>query len=104
MKVVIVSGTDDQIGNSATHARLSALNALSRQISECRRCDDSGISVRHGGPLERGQGSRVLVIGIEPGGSEIAQSQAFVGPGGSKKWGQITVSAYIRENCDLSRP
>lgn len=70
---------------SPTHKKL---DDLAIKISECRVCDNKGIRVSHAPPLQRGSPSQILVIGIEPGSTELRKGVAFSGPGGKrlKSW------------------
>ena len=61
-----------------------SIQQIAIDISMCRKCDEDNISVTHTQPMERGKGSDVFVIGIEPGKSEIEKAEAFVGPAGKR--------------------
>jgi len=60
------------------------LQALSTEISHCRLCDKEGLLVEHAPPLQRGSGSALLVIGEQPGKTELATAAAFSGPAGQR--------------------
>jgi len=60
------------------------LTALSDEIGQCRRCDDARITVRHAGAMNRGVGRDLMVIGIEPGNTELDTGEAFSGLAGRR--------------------
>lgn len=60
------------------------LSTLAAEISGCRLCDTDGIAVQHGPPLARGSGSKLFVIGIQPGRTELEAAEAFSGPAGKR--------------------
>lgn len=65
--------------------KLAELTAISKEIASCRRCDSQGLSVRHSGLMYRGHGGhRIMVVGIEPGESELTSGEAFTGPAGQQ--------------------
>jgi hypothetical protein len=48
------------------------LPTIARRILACTRCDDAKIRVQHTKIAERGEGKqRIVVIGIEPGNTEV---------------------------------
>jgi uracil-DNA glycosylase len=57
---------------------------LSVEVSNCRLCDQSGIEVRHAGPMNRGTGRDALIVGIQPGNTELETAEAFSGLGGRR--------------------
>lgn len=59
------------------------LEKLSSHISGCTKCDRN-IQVVHAPVMFRGQYSRIIVIGIEPGNTEIGSGKAFSGAGGKR--------------------
>lgn len=69
---------------SAITPDLAKLVALSREITDCRVCDDDGLSVTHPDQMHRGRGSIALVVGIEPGLTEVSSGIAFSGPAGQR--------------------
>ena len=64
------------------------LDKLSSEISECKLCDRQGLDVFHSRLMIRGYGTWGIVIGIEPGNTEIKRGEAFTGAGGKRlfKW------------------
>jgi DNA polymerase len=91
---------------------VNKLTLIAEEIFRCKRCDEVGINVNHcSGPMVRGTGRSVFVIGEEPGRTEIASARAFSGPAGKKllEWlksaglGQDTASifsgAYFTSLC-----
>lgn len=63
------------------------LDLLTGEISECRKCDRT-IQVTHAPPMNRGGISKIFIVGVEPGRTEISGGQAFSGPAGKRlmKW------------------
>src|SRR6266700_1357509 len=61
---------------------LDPLTELAVEISKCVRCDQDGIHVVHAPAMARGSGRGVLVIGVQPGRTEVKQGIAFSGPAG----------------------
>jgi uracil-DNA glycosylase family 4 len=68
------------------------LQALSIEISQCRLCDKGGLLVEHAPPLQRGKGSDLLVIGEQPGKTELATAAAFSGLAGQRLISWLTSS------------
>jgi uracil-DNA glycosylase family 4 len=63
---------------------LQSLNDLSVEISACRLCDSQKILLKHGPPMNRGQGTLALVIGEQPGKTELKTGVAFSGAAGTR--------------------
>lgn len=64
---------------------LARLEDLSKEISACKKCDDIGLNVTHIAPMRRGAGKKnVIVIGIQPGKTEIKEAEAFTGQAGKR--------------------
>ena len=72
--------------NRTSHPMPTAdqLVQLSMEVSDCRLCDQSGIELRHAGPMNRGTGSDALIVGIQPGNTELETAEAFSGLGGRR--------------------
>jgi uracil-DNA glycosylase len=64
--------------------RLAALQKLAVEISACRICDSYGLKVSHSQPMARGSGRIGIVVGIQPGNTEIKTAAAFTGPAGKR--------------------
>ena len=62
----------------------SLLEQLATRISSCRKCDDCNFEVNHSTSMNRGTGHDIIVIGVNPGRSEILKSEAFVGLAGKR--------------------
>lgn len=63
---------------------LRPIDELAESIVACRRCDELHIEVRHAKMMNRGNGQQILVIGIEPGETEIVRGEAFSGIAGKR--------------------
>lgn len=55
-----------------------------KEIENCRRCEDKSIDVEHTLVTKRGGISKVVIVGEQPGASEINSEEAFIGPAGKK--------------------
>jgi uracil-DNA glycosylase family 4 len=75
----------------------NSLEDLSDSIFVCRKCDESNISVQHASRMNRGVGRDALIVGIEPGNTEIISGEAFSGLGGRRlmEW---LISAGVGES------
>lgn len=60
------------------------LQKLAKTIADCRVCDGQGLEVSHCPPLFRGNGSKVFVVGEQPGSQEQSKGVAFSGPAGKR--------------------
>ena len=82
---------------SDTHQNL---DILAREISQCRVCDEQRLTVEHCPPMQRGVGSDLVVIGIQPGSTEQTTGEAFSGPAGINliKWLQAAELGSTRED------
>src|SRR6267142_3225562 len=58
--------------------------AIHVDIVACQLCDAGGLAVEHPTRMERGSGRHILVVGIEPGRTELASGISFSGPGGRR--------------------
>lgn len=58
------------------------LRELAVEISQCRMCDRNAIGVVHAGLMRRGNGYDLMVIGMQPGRTEVEKEEAFSGPAG----------------------
>ena len=70
-------------------AQQAALDRLTMRIAECRICDVQRIPVRHSASaMFRGNGRLGMVVGIQPGNTEVESSEAFSGAAGTRlvKW------------------
>ena len=66
-------------------AQKAALDQLAISIRDCRICDEQGVEVRHSSStMRRGTGQLGMVIGIQPGKTEVASARAFSGVGGKR--------------------
>lgn len=65
-------------------SKILALDELATEISHCRRCDAQGLEVLHAPPLKRGLPGKIMVVGIEPGNTELSSGIAFSGPAGKR--------------------
>lgn len=60
------------------------LPRLTQQVIACRQCDILGISVLHPRSMNRGEGRFGMVVGIEPGKTELNTGEAFTGLAGRR--------------------
>src|SRR5580698_4588003 len=70
-------------------AQRTSLERLAQRISQCRVCDDQKIQVRHSASaMFRGFGRLAIVVGIQPGNTEVENATAFSGAAGTRlmKW------------------
>jgi uracil-DNA glycosylase family 4 len=91
-----------RVGNAV--AEFQVLQQLANEITCCRRCDEQGFSVRHASRMNRGEGREILVIGIEPGNTEMDTGEAFSGLAGKRLMAWL-IQAGVGVNRDeiLSR-
>ena len=68
---------------------VSEFDQLAEEISSCTVCDSHGLEVGHVPPMERGTGTQVLVIGRDPGRTEVKTAEAFSGPAGRRLMGWL---------------
>ena len=61
-----------------------SLERLSSGIADCRMCDQRSINVQHAGLMRRGTGCDVMVVGVQPGSTEIKTGEAFSGLAGRR--------------------
>lgn len=75
------------------------LEVLSATIRECRVCDRHGLKVKHSQGMKRGDGRDVMVIGVEPGNTELEIGEAFSGLSGRRLvgWLQLAGLGETRE-------
>lgn len=85
-----------------------ALDQLADQISKCRRCDRKGVRVQHAPAMNRGTGTAALIIGIEPGTTELTTGEAFSGVAGKRLLDWLQEAGLgqdrpeILKNCHLT--
>lgn len=81
---------------------LSKLNLIAEEIFQCKRCDEAGINVKHcSGPMIRGTGRSVFVIGEEPGRTEVETARAFSGPAGKKLLGWLKLAGLGQDTDSI---
>ena len=56
---------------------MESIDQLASEIAACRRREQIGLSVRHAPIMNRGTGREILVVGIEPGNTELQSGEAF---------------------------
>jgi uracil-DNA glycosylase family 4 len=79
-------------------AEIGALAVLAAKIDNCRVCDNQGIAVQHpASTMFRGRGRLGMVVGIQPGNTELRSATAFSGAAGTRLVGWL-IQAGVGQN------